>query len=250
MRRADAGRTTLAPTSRSLELSLADGEVHVWWGVDIRAFGDGDLSPAERERASRFRRDVDRQRYVARRRVLRTLLGAYTKHHPADLRFETARYGRPRLARPSVNLLFNLSHSGDAAAIAVSRRVVGIDIERVRSDIDASSLAARICSSAERATLASLHPDDLVTAFFTCWAHKEAVCKADGRGLQLDPAIVDVTSAIHTGQAVTTVPGEKMCAARWCSSSIALIPGIAAAIAVDECGAKLTVRRIDSVLPG
>jgi 4'-phosphopantetheinyl transferase len=143
------------------------------------------LSADEIDRSRRFHRNVDRQRFVARRGWLRCLLGHYLGVHPEVLRFAYDANGKPRLAGAAdPRLRFNMSHSGGLAVYAVcTDREVGVDVERVSEDVDIEALPQRVFSATEEETLAALPADLRVRAFFECWTRKEAYLKAIGVGL-------------------------------------------------------------------
>jgi hypothetical protein len=87
-------------------LEVPEDEVHVW------------------------RVDLDT---VAPRSALREILGRHLGLPPTGLRFEIGRHGKPQLAAPVSDLAFNLSHSDSLALVAVARRAVGVDVERIRA---------------------------------------------------------------------------------------------------------------------
>lgn len=226
--------------------AVAVREVHVWWTRDVLAFEDAavHLTEAEQHRGDRFRRSIDRRRFLARRGILRTLLGGYLEAPPAMLRIDSTAYGRPYLADPHGELVFSLARSGNAAIYALSRRAVGVDIELMRTSIDVPALAEHVCTPGEQAALAQLPVPHRTQGFFTFWTHKEAVCKADGRGLSLSPATVDVTSALTQGQSVAAIASPTATDVVWYSSSMSLMPGLAAAVAVDDIQSQLVIRRL------
>jgi len=86
-----------------------------------------------------------------------------------------------------VGMFFNVAHSGAAILIALCRsRSVGIDIEYFSREVDALEIAKNSFSSNEFLALSSISDSDsLRRSFFRCWTRKEAVIKADGRGLSL-----------------------------------------------------------------
>ncbi|MCP3804701.1 4'-phosphopantetheinyl transferase superfamily protein [Allokutzneria sp. A3M-2-11 16] len=88
--------------------------------------------------------------------------------------------GRPRVeGGPD----FNLSHSGDLAALAVSwDRRVGVDVEQHR-ELDHLGMAARVLRPSEHAAIAALPADRQAEAFFRYWTVKEAYVKVTGQGL-------------------------------------------------------------------
>lgn len=217
--------------------ALPDHEIHVWWTLDVRALAPlgGHLVAGERERASRFLQLVDRERFVARRGLLRSVLARYLGVGPGAVRLSYGPYGKPALDTATAGLEFNLAHSGDAALLAVTRgKPVGIDIEWVRHDIDAAALATRVCTPRERAVLGALPPHRRRDAFFTFWVHKEAIAKADGRGLSLSPSDIDVADAVAHGRTCVVTPSAETIDVTWRSRSLSVTLGLNAAVAVPD----------------
>jgi 4'-phosphopantetheinyl transferase len=103
--------------------------------------------------------------------------------------FISGRHGKPSLAGPprSVgNVRFNLTRSHNSALIAVAHnREVGIDVERIRDNVESVELAERFFSRNEFERLRHLPGDQANRLFFTLWASKEAYLKAIGTGLSL-----------------------------------------------------------------
>jgi len=136
---------------------------------------------------------VDLER-VASEWALREILGRYLGLAADELRFETGRYGKPRLADPRGELAFNLSHSGSLALVAVARREVGVDVERIRAK----------------------RPLD----FYRRWADREARVKCLGTGLTgpvppdtPEPAVqrLDVGPGYAASIAVSGPPAALRC---------------------------------------
>lgn len=145
---------------------------------------EASLSPDEVDRANRFRSPLDRRRFVARRGVLRSILGRYLDAAPEALRFAYGPHGKPSLRDRLLS--FNLSKSGGLALYAVtSEPDVGCDIERREPDIDANEMAAQFFSPSEICELTSLAPALRVAAFYNGWTRKEAYLKAIGCGLSV-----------------------------------------------------------------
>lgn len=94
-----------------------------------------------------------------------------------DLRF--TEYNKPYFTG---DLFFNISHSGEYALCAISKKNrVGIDIEAIK-DIDFKEFSG--CFTA-REWICINTSDDPGTAFYRFWTRKEAIIKADGKGLQI-----------------------------------------------------------------
>ena len=144
------------------------------------------LSGEERQRAGRFAGDRERRRFTVARARLRQLLGARLAVAPEAIELVYAPGGKPRLhPRFGGDLRFNVSHHQDVAAFAFAYgREVGVDVEEVRTLVDADAIAALAFSPREHRTYLALDPDQKPRAFFNCWTRKEAFVKALGDGLR------------------------------------------------------------------
>ncbi len=173
------------------QLTLEDTYVHIWSAVldlpEARARQLAEVcSPEEHARARRFRSEQDKQRFLARRGILRTILSHYGAGAPQHHRFTSTPYGRPALELLSDQppLDFNTSHSQALFLCAVARNLtVGVDVEYVRAMRDAEQVAARFFALGEYAAWRSLSGQDRLEGFFVCWTRKEAYIKATGEGL-------------------------------------------------------------------
>lgn len=148
------------------------------------------LSDDEQQRAARFRFEIHRRRYVAARGQLRRILSAYTGVAPEAVAFTYGPKGKPSVA----GIEFNLSHSADLGAVALTRATpVGIDVEMMRPTRDLDGLARVSFSPREQQQLRALSGEEKLEAFFRCWTRKEAYVKATGDGLSaaLDSFDVD-----------------------------------------------------------
>ena len=134
------------------------GELHLWHArLDARGWPSAERLPAaERERADELQRPDARRRWAASRWALRGVLGGYLGVEPAEVELRFGERGKPMLATDEP-LRFNLSHSGELAAIAVAdRREVGVDVQ---------TTGAR------------------PVEFYAEWARREAIAKCHGVGL-------------------------------------------------------------------
>jgi 4'-phosphopantetheinyl transferase len=156
--------------------------IHLAIGEPAR--GEARLSEDERARAARFVFDRDRIRYTNARTGLRQVLGACLGIAPAAVRLTYGPRGKPQLVSAAGGIRFNLSHSGDRAIVAVALGAeVGVDIERVRDDLDHAGLAESFFTVRERAEIAARPAPACAAAFFRCWVAKESYLKALGEGL-------------------------------------------------------------------
>lgn len=140
------------------------------------------LSADERERANRFRFVQDKNRFIISRAMLRLHLAAYLDTDPHEIVFDHEVHGKPYI--PGTSLRFNLSHSGDAAAMAFTQDLdVGIDVESFKRRLnDPEALARRFFSEPEFQAYMSAADRELT--FFRIWTRKEAFIKATGEGMQ------------------------------------------------------------------
>ncbi|MDB6014665.1 MAG: putative 4-phosphopantetheinyl transferase HetI [Gammaproteobacteria bacterium] len=146
------------------------------------------LSPAERQRADRFVFAHDRIRHTIAHGVLRHLLSRYSGIAPGALHFQATASGKPSLLCPAgaaaASLQFNLTHSEDRALLGVSDgRELGIDLERVRSNLEALDISRHYFFGAEREAIENALSVMRDRTFFRYWVAKEAVLKAQGVGL-------------------------------------------------------------------
>lgn len=216
--------------------ALARGTLHLWTvriALDPRAVDDslGRLTRAERAWAARLGSPGARARFVAARRALRALLGAYLGLEPTRVRLEEGPHGKPALrarrgARP---LHFSVSHSGGLAVLAFSADgPVGVDVERLRPMPNALRLAERYLTRRERARVRwARGPAARSRAFLEAWTAKEALLKATGDGLAA-LGRAEVVRARPRGPLEGLVDGES----RWRIHRIAPAPGLVGAVAV------------------
>lgn len=219
--------------------SLNSGVVHLWLvriGGACLDYDPGPLSPDERSRATRFIFDRDRNRYVACRYVLRSLLASYLGTLPESLLFDYTRYGKPSVRLPDnrEDLQFNVSHSDDWALIAITTgHRVGVDIERLRELEDGEGIASRFFSEAEAAEFRRLPEEQRIEAFFNCWTRKEAFIKACGEGLSHPLEDFDVSLAPGQAARLLAIRGNGGSTEAWSLEAWTPLPGYAAAAAVD-----------------
>jgi 4'-phosphopantetheinyl transferase len=167
------------------------------------------LTGEDRERIGRFHRSADAASFAAGRALVRLALAPLVGASPRELVFDTwcevhaSPHGKPRLVEPAAQLDFSLSRAGARLLLAVSAAPVGVDVERRDRDID-SGVARIAFADDERAELADAGPD----AFLACWTRKEAVLKALGHGLAVDPKSVSVTFLEDVEPRIRRLPEE------------------------------------------
>ena len=231
---------------------LADDEVHVWdLSLDLPADALDSfltlLDTDERERAARFKFTAPRNQFVASHAFLRKVLSCYLRTDPREIGFRTSSHGKPELI--GGELRFNLSHTEGTAVVAVARGLaVGVDVERVRVNLEPLELADRFFSRQEAEWLRAQPEAQRIASFFACWTAKEAYIKACGGGLSIPLAEFSVIP--HSGQSELKleVSGKPEDSLRWSIWQLDLGSDLRSALAVE--GKNLTVRlgRMSSLL--
>lgn len=197
---------------------------------------EGLLDAAERERAARVTRARARRRFVAARAMLRAVLATYHDEVAPGLSFTYGAHGKPAVAGRD-DLAFNLSHSDEDAVLAVGRAIsIGVDVERVRTDLRWEAVADRFFGPGELRALRSTPAPDRVATFFRLWTVREAYLKA--RGVGLDGFGAELPQlAREEGPEL----GESTIA--WRCAELSWLPGCAAAVVWR--GSPRSIRRLD-----
>jgi 4'-phosphopantetheinyl transferase len=151
------------------------------------------LSPDERNRAVRFRKRCDADRFITCRAALRQILGGYLDVPPETVKLAYNAHGKPFLNDTFGTLEFNVSHSRSVALIAVARdHPVGVDIEAISNDFPVAEMAPDVFSPGELARFFKLPANAKHIEFFSTWVAKEAFLKALGKGLSIEPNTIEV----------------------------------------------------------
>lgn len=166
------------------------GEAHVWL-ASVTALSPridelrGLLRPAELQR-----RDPE---HVIGRAVLRVLLGRYLglRADAIEIERRCEVCGGPH-GRPVVRgLSASIAYSADVIAFAFALARVGIDVERIRRDLDWRPVARVALPAAHVQAIASQPAERSLPAFFAEWTTREALGKAVGVGLGVPPDELD-----------------------------------------------------------
>jgi len=209
------------------------GEVHVW-KVPLSSTNTAIeshrniLSAAERERAGRFTFESEQARFTSCRASLRLLLSRYIGMPPDKIVFRYEPHGKPALTAVS-GWQFNVSHSRALAAIAISRYdPLGIDLELIDPHFPRAEVAPDILANDEISDLAALPPAEQPGYFFQLWTLKEAMLKAAGSGLSLDPREIRIRLDAELNPEIISAPDFAHASLH----RFTLEPGYAAALAV------------------
>jgi len=152
------------------------------------------LNSLEIKKAKRFYKEIDRNRFIIYRAILKLVLGAYTQLDVKKIYLDYDFNRKPYLASHPW-LHFNVSHSENFAVIAISRKKVGIDIEYLSDDFKFSNLLPDIFDDNER--LSIQNATDKKTTFYTLWTRKESLVKALGKGIDEDFKYIPSSDGNH-----------------------------------------------------
>lgn len=205
--------------------TLTTNEVHVW-NIDlngpltgrIRERLESPLDACERNRASRFHFERDREAYIRSHGALRIILASYLSNAPERIGFIPGAAGKPEII-PSLNckcLRFNLSHTRGLALIAVVReRAVGIDVEHLRPIRDFEQIARRFFTSRESEQLSALPASERKKAFYRLWTRKEAYLKATGEGISNALNRIEITLLPNELARILSINGDLNASEDW-----------------------------------
>jgi len=148
------------------------------------------------------------------RGLLYRLLGEHLDTDPRQVELAFGAHGKPRLADEAAALRFNVSHSGEIAALAFCEgRDVGVDVERVRGDLSTDAIARRYLPVQTFREIERLGAEERPREFFRAWVRLEAYVKGHGGGLALLDASLEPEG--------------------WSIVDLELLDGYAAALAVE-----------------
>lgn len=155
------------------------------------------LDAGERERADRRSNPLP---FITAHALLRSLVADETGVDPRSIEFErrcatcgTTRHGKPHVSgMPGVHVSVSYGeHMAVAALTGLGE--VGVDVEDLES-ADFDRFNSVTLDDSEVAQLAGLHGDALLGVRAQLWSRKEAILKATGHGLVVDPSQVIVSA--------------------------------------------------------
>lgn len=181
-----------APAAALCPLRAAcDVHVHVFsLGRLARGGEDGALSllgAEELDALARIKAPQRRREFLFGRAAVRHLLARHAGVGAREVRIERTADAKPwaRLENGPGLPSFNVSHSGDVLAVALSLSGdIGVDVELAEhAPIDLEAIARSQFSPSEYEALVRGVREPRLDAFFRMWTLKEAILKAVGIGL-------------------------------------------------------------------
>ena len=148
------------------------------------------LARAERERFERLRHASDRWRLLLGRALARHVLKV--RYGVSDPRIALSKRGRPFLENAGVaGLDFSITHAGAWVGVGVTRAgAIGVDVIGESELTDWGRLAAHFLAPDERREISMAPSRSRRGLAARAWVAKEAVLKAAGYGLEIDPRAV------------------------------------------------------------
>ena len=167
------------------------------------------LGPGDLARLSGFRNRMDMLRFMAGRACLRIALSGGIGCLPRDVPLRDRGAAAPALDCPEVTVAFSVSHAAEWAAAATgSVSVLGIDIEPICSSHGVAALARRAFSAREKLALEGVTAGFAAELASRIWVSKEAILKAAGCGLAMDPLRIELAVSRDGSLTVGSLPAD------------------------------------------
>jgi 4'-phosphopantetheinyl transferase len=220
---------------------LEDHEVHLWQvdlaGAAAQAHRCFSLLTAN-EQAEANRRSIGqvRDHFTIGRACVRVLIGNALRMDPREVNLSKGVHGKPEiLAIEGGALSFNLAHSKNTLLIAIRRQgAIGVDVEYFDRATDIMEVAQANFTESESEILAAADPETRLRTFYRYWTRKEAIGKADGRGLLLPLASFDVSFEPINSRPVSVSESPSGEDKRYFVSDLDLGDGAAGALALES----------------
>lgn len=202
------------------------------------------LDDDERDRASRFRHDADRQLHITAHALKRLALSRWRPEvAPAEWRFSDGPWGRPHPVNAETgDLQVNLSHTKGMTAVAVADGVdVGVDVEWTGPDDWIYETTDTVFSAAEVASLFPLDEAERRDRFFLYWTLKESYIKARGMGVSLPLTLISFAASEGDDAVLDLDPSLDDNPTAWTFEIFRPAPDVRGAVAVRSPSLELEV---------
>lgn len=175
-------------------INIPDKETHIWiFRINpdltnkLEPYSYSIISNKELKKVNHLKLKHLKHQALITRAFVRTTLSHYTLIPPNEWIFSENQYNKPEIDNEDNTLRFNISHSKELIACAITRNdAVGIDVEAIDPDENILSIADQYFSKQEIFDLLRLHTiEQRIHHFFNLWTLKESYIKACGLGLSL-----------------------------------------------------------------
>ena len=133
------------------------------------------LNSMDKDKVDNYTNIRDKKLCMLSRKILRDILKDRYSINYNELDIKYNEYGKPYIR----DIYFNISHSNDYVLVAISKRQIGVDIEKIRN-VD-ETLINYICTDKEKNYV--LGSDDINKSLFIIFCLKEAYYKMIGTGI-------------------------------------------------------------------
>ncbi len=141
----------------------------------------GKMPKERKDKCDRFKIEADKNRCITAYALLVHALSDLGINCSDTLVIKEGADGKPYI--PDTDVFFNISHSGQRCAVALSPAKVGCDVERRGKDV--LKVAKRFFAPAEYSYLGSIEDDAFLNIEFTkIWTMKESFVKCLGEGIR------------------------------------------------------------------
>lgn len=139
------------------------------------------VSPKKREQVERYRFPMDKKLSLYGELLIRCIACRRLDLHNQELEFSKTELGKPYL-EGNYAFEYNLSHTKGALAAAVSKKPLGIDIEK-KASVKQNIAKRFYCQEEVDYIFSEAGMENL--RFFEIWTKKEAYIKWKGKGLRI-----------------------------------------------------------------
>lgn len=173
------------------------------------------LDDVELGRLAGLARPEDRLRFVVSRHLVKVLVGELSGVPAGAVRLGYrcwrcgAPHGRPVVEWPAAAAVWwvSIAHAGDRVVVAASSAgPVGVDVEPVAA-VEFSGFDGVALTEGERELVAALDSGLRPSARAELWVRKEAMLKASGEGLRVDPCSVEPAQWVGQLRELAIGPG-------------------------------------------
>lgn len=156
----------------------------------------------------------------------------------SELRIDSRAGGKPFVGRPRTDMRFSVTHAGGMCAVALGwGRDVGVDAEALDRDVEGWTLWRHVLSERELELLG--RDGDRRSALLRAWARKEALLKAAGFGLAVEPATIELTAE----GGILALPAALGARSAWSLHDVSL-PGYVVVVACRPAARSVVVERV------
>lgn len=152
------------------------------------------LDIKELERAAKYYKETDKNRFIISRVLLKFALASYTQSTIDDISIELLPNKKPYIPKYP-EIFFNVSHSRHYAIIAMSNKPIGIDIEYLNLNTTFQDTFRYVFDDTEIQFINNTV--NQTRAFYSLWTRKEAFVKALGKGIDDDFNKIPCLEGLH-----------------------------------------------------